>query len=237
MNRTWLWALVMLAAGASGETVVRSGPARANLIELYTSEGCSSCPPADAWLTSLKSDPGLWKSFVPVEFHVDYWDGLGWPDRFASRENTARQQAYSDSWGRNSVYTPGLVLNGEEWRRWGGAPPAAGAAAGTLAARVDGGRVSVAWAPAVEGAAFSVRAARLGFGLLTRVGAGENVGRNLPHDFVVRGLARAALAKKRGRWSAELALPPPNAGEKEGVAVWIEGPDGRPLQAAGGFLP
>ena len=55
---------------------------RTTLIELYTSEGCSSCPPADRWLSRLKDDPRLWKQIVPLAFHVDYWNYLGWRDRF-----------------------------------------------------------------------------------------------------------------------------------------------------------
>jgi len=232
----FILASALLAASACAETVLRSGPARARLVELYTSEGCSSCPPADAWLSSLAGERGLWKDFVPVEFHVTYWDDLGWPDRLADKAFTARQRAYAASWGRDSVYTPGFVLDGREWRAWGRTPPKPDAAAGVLIARAADGRVRVTWTPAAEGAAFDVYAARLGFGLLTRVGAGENSGRALRHDFVARSLSRAALTRKDGRWSAELDLPPAAAGERAGLAVWIAGPDGRPLQAAGGFL-
>jgi hypothetical protein len=78
------------------------------LIELYTSEGCSSCPPAEAWLSQLKADPGLWTSFVPIAFHVDYWDNLGWRDRFAAEKFTARQRAYAVEWSGDSLYTPAL---------------------------------------------------------------------------------------------------------------------------------
>jgi hypothetical protein len=63
--------------------VIQSSANQVALIELYTFEGCSSCPPADAWLTSLKTDAGLWKRWVPVAFYVDYWDYLGWDDGFA----------------------------------------------------------------------------------------------------------------------------------------------------------
>src|SRR6266436_651609 len=73
------------------------------LIELYTSEGCSSCPPAEAWLSQLKADPRLWKDFVPLAFHVDYWDYLGWRDPFASKEWTARQYRYSAAWKNDGV--------------------------------------------------------------------------------------------------------------------------------------
>src|SRR5690348_8781739 len=69
-----------------------SGDTQTPLLELYTSEGCSSCPPAEAWLSQLKKSPKLWKDFVPVSFHVDYWDYLGWKDPFAMKAYSRRQQ-------------------------------------------------------------------------------------------------------------------------------------------------
>jgi hypothetical protein len=87
------------------------------LLELYSSEGCSSCPPADQWLAALRSHAGLWKTFTPIEFHVDYWNRLGWIDRFSLNAFTARQQAYSIEWQTPSVYTPGFVLGGTEWKQ------------------------------------------------------------------------------------------------------------------------
>ncbi len=85
----WLFRLGVLVllggSQASADTLhLASGDTRVNLLELYTSEGCSSCPPADRWLSGLRQDPRLWRQLVPVAFHVDYWDGIGWPDRFAS---------------------------------------------------------------------------------------------------------------------------------------------------------
>jgi hypothetical protein len=224
-------AAAALAASPPAETTFRSGPARAHLVELYTSEGCSSCPPADAWLSSLKDADGLWRDFVPVEFHVDYWDGLGWPDRLADKSFTARQRAYASSWGSSSVYTPGFVLDGREWRPSGRIPPASDGG-GVLEARVAGGRVLVRYARPGD-----VYVARLGFGLSSSVRAGENSGRELRHDFVVRGLARARLAPKGGVWTAELPLPGPTETGRGGLAVWIAGADGVPAQAVGGFLP
>src|SRR3954451_5035298 len=79
----------------AAETTFVSGSEQTALIELYTSEGCSSCPPAEAWLTQWKDDAGLWKRFVPIAFHVDYWDRLGWRDRFASKQWTERQTRYA----------------------------------------------------------------------------------------------------------------------------------------------
>src|SRR3977135_745950 len=94
-----------------GETILESGPGKVQLLELFTSEGCSSCPPAEAWFTQLKSDNGLWREFVPVAFHVDYWDHLGWRDRFATKEWTSRKKTNAARGragrGYNSVFAAG----------------------------------------------------------------------------------------------------------------------------------
>src|SRR6478609_8524746 len=95
---------------------LESGTTQTTLLELYSSEGCSSCPPAEAWMASLRDAPGLWRDFVPVVFHVAYWDRLGWRDRFASEQFTQRQYAYAARWRSDSVYTPEFVANGEQWR-------------------------------------------------------------------------------------------------------------------------
>src|SRR3954471_4399456 len=111
--------VVILPLSSSAEEIVfESKPAQTHLIELYTSEGCSSCPPAEAWLSKLKSDPGLWKDFVPLAFHVDYWDRLGWRDRFSSRQWTERQSNYASLLRQSSVYTPEFIRNGAEWSDW-----------------------------------------------------------------------------------------------------------------------
>jgi hypothetical protein len=163
----------------AGELNVQSGPARAHLLELYTSEGCSSCPPAEQWFSTLKQNPRLWKGIVPVAFHVDYWDRLGWKDRLASPANTARQRNYAAAWGTDTVYTPAFVLDGREWR--GGdleGLPAPDADAGTLTGTLrDGGEVLVTFHPAgqVTGP-LEAHAALLGFGVVSGVSAGENRG-------------------------------------------------------------
>ena len=100
----------------AAEARFASGPQQTALIELYTSEGCSSCPPAETWMSRLKESPGLWKQFVPIAFHVDYWDRLGWRDRFSSQRWTERQRRYASLWQSESVYTPAVVVNGREQR-------------------------------------------------------------------------------------------------------------------------
>jgi len=132
--------LVALRAACAAEpSRFTSEPARVSLIELYTSEGCSSCPPAERWLGGLRSDPGLWKTFVPVAFHVDYWNRLGWPDRFSNRDFTQRQYAYAEGWSGGSVYTPCFVRDGAEWHARGPVE-VSGGAAGVLTATYDGRR-------------------------------------------------------------------------------------------------
>jgi hypothetical protein len=84
------------------------------VIELYTSEGCSSCPPADRWLSRLKGRADV----VPLAFHVTYWDRLGWPDRFASPDYTARQHGAANRAGRAQVYTPQVMAAGRDWPSW-----------------------------------------------------------------------------------------------------------------------
>ncbi|HTX64703.1 MAG TPA: DUF1223 domain-containing protein, partial [Opitutaceae bacterium] len=78
-----LLAFLAPSVAAAADTILQSGPARVVLVELFTSEGCSSCPPAERWLAARRGDRGLWRDFVPVAWHVTYWDNLGWPDRLA----------------------------------------------------------------------------------------------------------------------------------------------------------
>src|SRR5437773_2365288 len=97
---------------------LQSAESQTPLLELFTSEGCSSCPPAEAWFSKLKDSPKLWKDFIPVAFHVDYWDHLGWKDPFSSKTFSERQGKYAAAWQNESIYTPGFVWNGTEWRGW-----------------------------------------------------------------------------------------------------------------------
>ncbi len=100
--------------------VFTSSEKQTTILELYTSEGCSSCPPADKWLSQLKNEQGLWHDFIPMAFHVDYWDYIGWKDRFASPQYTNRQKQYSQQQSLKTIYTPGFIYNGKEWRNWFG---------------------------------------------------------------------------------------------------------------------
>ncbi|OUS29811.1 hypothetical protein A9Q99_08055 [Gammaproteobacteria bacterium 45_16_T64] len=179
-----------------------SGERQVVLLELFTSEGCSSCPPADKWISTLKTTPGLWEDFVPVAFHVDYWDWIGWKDRYAEPEFSARQRRYKDLGFARSVYTPGFFLGGEEWKGWfKGTPPNWHSLkkVGPLALSIeDKGVIDVVFSPRFD--ALNIRQvsdtgkapetlqlhiALLGFDEQSPIRDGENTGKNLVHDFVV----------------------------------------------------
>ncbi len=235
--RQYLFSLLMLAALpslVSAETNFTSKPTRTHLLELFTSEGCSSCPPAESWLSKLKDAPGLWTDFVPLAFHVDYWDRLGWRDPFAAKAWTARQYRYSASWKSTSVYTPGFVLDGREWRN-NGLPAASSETPGVLKITLHGSdRVTANFQPTkADSRSFEVHVARLGFDVKINVKAGENSGRQLQHDFVVLALADAKLADGQ----AEVNLPAgPAAPGRQAIAAWITEVGGvEPLQAVGGW--
>ncbi len=234
------------AAAASAEPLrFSSGTTRVALIELYTSEGCSSCPPADQWLASQADKPGLWTEFVPVEFHVNYWDSLGWKDRLSTPDFTAREYAYASAWGSPNVYTPCFVRNGAEWRPLLGGPPAAvGGDPGSLSVAVESGACQVVFAPGAGGGGgdYVVHVAVLGGGLSSKVTAGENDGHTLTHEFVVLGLAKGALAKGASGSALEgrVELPKPivQDARRRALAAWVTRSDDlMPVQATGGWLP
>jgi hypothetical protein len=165
----------------------QSGPTAPRVVELYTSEGCSSCPPADAWLSTLKADAGV----IALGFHVTYWDRLGWPDRFANPAYTQRQHEIAARGGASYVYTPQVVVDGRDWRGWprlpaAQAPKPNATQAPQIQLRREGdfvhAQVSATARPARLAGYWAVVEDRH----VTRVRAGENSGETLRHDHVVR---------------------------------------------------
>lgn len=235
-----LAALMAVSNGAavSSEKTFSSGETPVPLVELFTSEGCSSCPPAERWLGELKDDDGLWREFVPVAWHVNYWDRLGWPDEFADKAYTARQYAYASKWKARSVYTPGLVRGGEEWHiRDGGLNESGYSLGGVLKVSVAGERVSVHFS-ATESRAkdLQVNVARLGGGIASDVRSGENRGKKLEHEFLVLGWTQQPLRSGKALLHLPEVDPTVNA-PRQAIAVWISrANDPTPLQATGGWL-
>jgi hypothetical protein len=189
----WLAACTVAAAAPAGVCQAQSPVVPPTVVELYTSEGCSSCPPADRWLSTLKGRPDV----LALAFHVTYWDRLGWPDRFATPEATARQRELAHLAGSSQVYTPQVRVAGRDWQIWPKLP-APGTDSGVRVALQREGETVTAQIAAMPGSA----AQRSGYwavvedGHQSAVKAGENAGETLHHDGVVR------LYKPVGNWTA-----------------------------------
>ena len=180
------------AAGAAPICTAQSAATPPRVVELYTSEGCSSCPPADAWLATLKGRADV----IALGFHVHYWDRLGWPDRFANEAYTRRQYDWASRQGSRSVYTPQVLVDGQDWRGWPRLPAAPNAAPATAVPQVtltrqDDGKVQARVEPLATAASspdlrWGGYWAVVEDGHVSRVRAGENSGETLRHDHVVR---------------------------------------------------
>ncbi len=237
--RTALLALLLLPTPALADWSCQSGEKQVALLELYTSQGCSSCPPADQWLSALKNRQDLWTAVVPVAWHVTYWDYLGWHDPFGHRGNDQRQRNMAAAAGAQ-VYTPGMFMNRDEFQRWRRLPPggvqAPQQAVGTLRADAEGNRVTISYLPGAELALKAPRAelVYLRSDRRTEVRAGENRGRQLHHDFVASTPNQVALKRTAAGWSGTIEKTPhPDA---VAVALWVTDRDGGYLQATGGWL-
>ena len=228
-----------LAAGANAAPACPAAPSKvpAAVIELYTSEGCSSCPPADQWLAGLPTDG----SVLALAFHVDYWDDLGWADRFGNAAYSARQRQIQSASGARFVYTPQVVANGRDFPGWrqlvpsvwpAGVSNALPADAPRLALRRDGRQLVAEIGSAPGTARLAGYWVLVEDGHASQVGRGENAGRALRHEHVVRLYEPVAawagnLATER-RWTA----PTASAGHPaQAVFVLTDGAGGRPLAA------
>ena len=191
------------------------------LVELFTSEGCSSCPPADALLRRLgRTQPVRNANVIVLEEHVDYWDRLGWKDPFSSEAATSRQGDYADAFGGSQVYTPQMVVDGHAefvGSSEGEALRAIGSASQTPKPAVhlkwaDGGMLAIAVDPLTTGKPGEVSQVYLAVTenmLRSDVKQGENAGRELDHDGVVRNLTAVGKASPGSAgFSSTVAVPP-----------------------------
>jgi hypothetical protein len=204
----WALAAAVALSLSGGQPAPPVGPV-AIVVELFTSEGCSSCPPADSLLSKLAAQqpvPGV--QIIPLGMHVTYWDRLGWKDPASLALATARQQSYSRVFGEDRVYTPQAIVDGREelvGSDEAGVRKAIAKAAEQPHARlvitpsIDGLSanvvVTIAMLPAAASAEpLQVRMALTESGLASEVKRGENSGRTLRHDGVVRALLDGAIA-------------------------------------------
>ena len=205
------------------------------LVELYTSEGCDSCPPADRWFSSRFDASDEHHFAVALAFHVDYWDRLGWVDRFANAAYTERQYEAMRANGASFVYTPQVLVQGRELADWRGGAAAAVDAASRAPARAT---IALEATPAAHEVVVRADArvldpsrmrdaqlfvAYADSGLASDVKAGENRGVRLAHDHVVRALQRVGPPAADGRWRASVTLSKPaEAGRQPMVVAFVQ---------------
>lgn len=227
------------AAHAAPQTCsARSDSHTAALVELYTSEGCDSCPPADHWLGSLFARGYTPQQVVPLALHVDYWDYIGWKDPYAKREFASRQYKLAKMGRAPFVYTPQVLLQGRDFRHWStgdfdaavarinAAAPRANLELAIRSLRRDAADIELsaelldparAKRAAVYVAAYENR-------LASEVAAGENRGKRLEHDFVVREWLGPISFGATTRLAEKRSLPLlPNADPRHsGVAAFVQ---------------
>jgi hypothetical protein len=222
-----MWAAIIAAAAvsiaASGAAPVSSTPV---VVELFTSQGCSSCPPADALLSKLTKDARV----IPLAYHVDYWNRLGWRDPFSSREWSQRQYEYVAAMKLNGAYTPQVVINGRRQMVGSRATEIQQAIEEESKRKVDaslsltrrGGTVVVKLATTHPA---ELNVVSFEDGIVTNIRSGENKGRTQTDDAIVRQLIRAGSV--RGDRELKFDVDP-----KLGVAAFLQDPKTKEITAA-----
>jgi hypothetical protein len=223
-------------SGFAATCSARSGPETTALVELYTSEGCNSCPPADRWLMSSFKPGATGAKSAALAFHVDYWDRLGWKDRFASAAYTERQYDVTRTGGARFAYTPQVVIQGKDYSNWRGA----GVPAALAAINARPARASITVDAAAQPGAIAVHAvagvpssadrkdavlllALTENSLVSDVKAGENAGVRLTHDHVVRAFRAGPAVGAAGAAEFNAVLPlPAEAGTAPTVVAFVQ---------------
>lgn len=227
------------AAWSASQCISDSGPQRVVLVELFTSEGCSSCPPADRWLGKLASDGHASVNIIPLAFHVDYWDYIGWRDPYAHKAYTARQYAYTKMSGNSFAYTPQILLSGRNYPNWfnnkqfkADADAIQKRAPGVYihinqsAVRQENIKFEIQAIP-VPGQTLDqvqIHAALFQNGLVSDVLKGENRGARLQHDYVVRELVSSHTRPVKNHLvlNGSIQLPAGAVHDQMGLVVFAQ---------------
>jgi hypothetical protein len=219
-----LWLAANAPVSAQSQPVV--------VVELFTSQGCSSCPPADAFMEELVANPAV----IPLALHVDYWDYIGWKDIFAQAAFTERQKAYATAISSRTIYTPQMIVNGAE-RIEGNNPNAvnmvvanhlAQAATMSLVLQRDGDTLAItATADRPDTTAYDVHLVRYKPAETVEITRGENAGRTLTYHNIVTDW------QVLGQWTPDspLSVSAPVTGD-EPVVVIIQKPGNDAIMAA-----
>lgn len=206
-------------------------------LELYTSQGCNSCPPAEHWISQFTENENLWKSIIPLNFHVNYWDYLGWKDPFGSAVFGQRQRTYAALGKSRIVATPGFMIDGKGWQGWfrgTGLPKPNIKSSSSLTATINETQVKLDF-DSITDNDLVAHVALLGFGIKTNVKAGENHGRLLNHDFVVIGYQQGTMTVDNKSSSIDLPFPVPVKVDtaRTAIVVWVSTKeDPTPIQVA-----
>lgn len=224
---------------------LKSGDTKKELIELYTSESCSSCPPAERWINQLKDQEGLWKTYIPTEFHVDYWNHLHWVDKYSKKSFSQRQRNYHRKL-QAGVYTPQVIQSGENQRQWyrknlsDKVKKQTAEGLITSSVNLDTGKVEIEFELKNKNSnELSCHIALMAGEIKTKVKRGENSGRNLSHEFVVIEFSEDHLVKNKSKHQCRLDidLVEYNKHKSRSVAVWVsETNSGRVIQSAGAWV-
>ncbi|WP_072680580.1 DUF1223 domain-containing protein [Arcobacter sp. LA11] len=215
---------------------------RVNIIELYTSQGCSSCPPADKWLSNLKEHPKLFKDFIPMAFHITYWDFIGWKDVFATKSNDNRQRYYSSKvWKKNSVYTPQFIINAKEYRTWftnQSFPNFKNQYGGKLNINLNNNKLQVSYFNKnIKNQKIYLNVGILGFDYEINIKRGENKYKTLEHDFVVLNHIQKFAEIKNNKLEIDTTLfNLEKNNKKKALVIWLSDYNSEILQATGGYI-
>ena len=212
------------------ECSAKSGAQTVPLLELYTSEGCSSCPPADKWMSGIKTE-----KVTPLAFHVDYWDYIGWKDKFSKAEYSDRQRKAAAFGGAGFVYTPQFVMSGRDFKGWDNSrlnekiessQKLASRANLSLAAVQENGKMilktSAQTTNPTEAKNVDVFVAIYENKLVSQVKAGENSGRELKHDYVVREFFGAYQISNQNEFIKNFTLDAAWTKRDAGAVVFVQ---------------
>ncbi len=219
----------------------QSGEQQVALVELYTSQGCSSCPPAERFFNQFETDKRLWSEFIPLAFHVDYWNYLGWDDEYSSKAHSDRQRLYGEL-NNHGVYTPGFLVSGDEWR---GFFSRSGRyldfsnrdIVGNLSVELENNQIQANFSPssdAVQSSGYILNVAVIAMDVASKIESGENRGRTLIQDFVV--VHHENWKSKTAQWNETLNITK-DLPETLGLVAWISNSSHlKPIQSTGGLL-
>jgi len=220
---------------------VESGERQNLLLELYTSQGCSSCPPADQWLSKLKGDQRLWQNIFPVAFHVDYWNYIGWRDPFSKDVYSNRQRSYAGHGNVSSVYTPGFIINGKEWRSWfrqrdiNTVMDGLRSNPGKLSLSLQNDTLQADFIPKDRSVKHPIlNVAWLKMNISTDVLRGENSGKTLRHDFVCHEWQQFEASPTTTDYHWQQQISTAISQQTDALVVWISDKnDPTPVQTVG----